>query len=382
VCADLGLTGDVAARLAALRRGSGEPGALAAAEIVCRALAETGLPAAIELEPVHGTYWWPVGLAVAAGAVGGLTGRRLLAAAGAIAAWDDLDLGPRLVRRALPRRTAANVVAHAGPADAPRTLVVHAHHDAAHTGLAFHPAFPRAVTRLAGGLVERAGATPVPLQAAVLGPALGAVGGRRLRRLGGLVSAVVALAVADIARSPVVPGANDNLSGVLVLLALARRLAVRPPRRLRVLLLSTGAEESFLEGMVRFGARWFGRLDRATTSFLCLESVGSPELMLLDGEGLVRLHRYPPEPSGLLRAQAERLGIELHRPFRYRLATDGQVPARSGYATAVLTSIDPRLKAPSHYHWPSDRLEHLDSGTLRDALRLAAALVDRLDRAA
>jgi hypothetical protein len=131
--------------------------------------------------------------------------------------------------------------------------------------------------------------------------------------------------------------------------------------------------------MVPFGERWFGRLDRRTTSFLCLESVGSPRLMLLDGEGLVRLHRYPPEPTGWLRAEAARLGIELHRPFRYRLATDGQVPARSGYASAVLTSIDPRLKAPSHYHWPSDRLEHLDRGTLRDALRLASALVERLD---
>jgi hypothetical protein len=131
--------------------------------------------------------------------------------------------------------------------------------------------------------------------------------------------------------------------------------------------------------MVRFGARHFAGLPTATTTFLCLESVGSPRLMLLDGEALVRLHRDPPEPSGLLRREAGRLGIELHPPFRYRLATDGQVPGRSGYPTAVLTSIDPRVKAPSHYHWPTDRLDGLDWGSVAGALALARALVARLD---
>jgi Zn-dependent M28 family amino/carboxypeptidase len=166
---------------------------------------------------------------------------------------------------------------------------------------------------------------------------------------------------------------------VLVLLALAHRLAEASPRRLQVLLLSTGAEESFLEGMTRFGSRHFKRLSPATTWFLCLESVGSQRLMLLDGEGLVRLHRYPPEPSGTIREEARRLGIALHPPFLYRLATDGQVPARSGYGTAVLTSIDPRLKAPSNYHWPSDRLERLTWGSLHGAYMLALGLVERLD---
>lgn len=103
--------------------------------------------------------------------------------------------------------------------------------------------------------------------------------------------------------------------------------------------------------------------------------------MLLDGEGLVRLHRYPPEPTGVLREEARRLGIDLHRPFRYRPATDGQVPGRSGYSTAVPTSIDPELKAPSHYHWPSDRLDGLDWDSVGAALELTRALVARLDAA-
>ena len=66
----------------------------------------------------------------------------------------------------------------------------------------------------------------------VAGPllvALGSLLGRAsLRRLGILWSAVTAALLADVARSPVVCGANDNLSSVAVLLDIAGRLANRP----------------------------------------------------------------------------------------------------------------------------------------------------------
>jgi Zn-dependent M28 family amino/carboxypeptidase len=177
-----------------------------------------------------------------------------------------------------------------------------------------------------------------------------------------------------------VPGANDNLSGVAALLSAARALAADPPADLRVLLLSTGSEESFLEGMIRFGERHFARLPTTRTWFLCLESVGSPALFTLDGEGFLWLRRYAPGPAGALAAEARRLGIPLRAPFRYRFATDGQIPLRAGYPTVTLTSMDAR-KAPSHYHWPSDRPEGLHLPSIAAAARLAEAYARRLDAA-
>jgi Zn-dependent M28 family amino/carboxypeptidase len=185
----------------------------------------------------------------------------------------------------------------------------------------------------------------------------------------------------DIARRPAVPGANDNLSGVGALLMVADAVARRPCRHLRVLLLSTGSEESFLEGMEAFAARHFDELPVGATTFLCLESVGSPELMLLSGEGLLRLHRYPDGPRRTLERLAAEQELALHKPLRYRLATDGQVPLRAGYPTAVISSID-FYKAPSNYHWPSDRPENLCLDTLTHAARLAIAYVQELDRPA
>jgi hypothetical protein len=375
-------------RLAAIDRASGSAGARAAAELVAAELELRGARVLLEREHVHGTYWLPIGLACALGAVSA-AGRRGLALVGAALASavviDELEIGRRPLRKLLRRRSALNVLGELTPSDAPvHTLIVHAHHDAAHTGLVFHPAIAKLAARVGGRLIERIGGTPAPMWGAAAGPALvalgAALGRRRMRGVGALLSASYAAAMWDIARRPVVPGANDNLSGVAALLMVAEALAARPCRHLRVLLLSTGSEESFLEGMDAFAARHFDELPVGSTTFLCLESVGSPELMLLSGEGLLRLHRYPEAPRRTLEQLAARDGLSLHKPLRYRLATDGQLPLRAGYPTAVISSID-FYKAPSNYHWPSDRSENVCLDTLAGAARLATAFIEELDRA-
>jgi hypothetical protein len=92
----------------------------------------------------------------------------------------------------------------------------------------------------------------------------------------------------------------------------------------------TGSEESFLEAMKRFGERHFDQLRRRSTMFLCLESVGSPELMLLSGEGLLRLPRYPPEQIRTL--------SRLPRPAsrcEIRFATGLRPTGRSRFAPGI-----------------------------------------------
>ena len=160
-----------------IERPSASEGERRAAEWLVARFGELGAEARIEAEPAHGTYWWPLGIGAALGALGGilgLRGRRLLGGAlgGAAAAGmaTDFPPGKRLIRRLLPRRTTYNVVCELGPADAERTIVLIAHHDAAHSGLVFHPKLPHIADRL--GLIERGDTSP-PLMAPVLaGPLL------------------------------------------------------------------------------------------------------------------------------------------------------------------------------------------------------------------
>ena len=71
-----------------------------------------------------------------------------------------------------------------------------------------------------------------------------------------------------------------------------------------MLLLSTGSEESFMEGMRGFVARHAGALARERTRFVVLECVGGPEPILLEGEGMLRMHDYTPGDARLARRRA------------------------------------------------------------------------------
>lgn len=368
-------------------RPSASEGERRAAEWLVERFGELGAKARIEAEPAHGTYWWPLGIGAALGALGGilgLRGRRLLggAVAGAAAAGmaSDFPPGKRLLRRFLPRRTTYNVLCELGPAEADRTVVVIAHHDAAHSGLVFHPQLPDIANRL--GLIERTDTSPALMAPVVGGPvlaALGALTGRRfLARLGIFLGLGSAAAMAEIGLRNVVPGANDNGSAVVSLLALAEQLTERPPENLRVILLSVGSEESFSEGIKAFGERHFPQLPRESTFFLCLESTGSPHLLVLRGEGFLKMREYPPRSLALMDGLAEELGIPLFPNLRLRSGTDGLEPLAAGYETAVLCSCTD-LKQPANYHWWHDLAENVNFDTVANGIKLSEAAIRRLE---
>src|SRR5258708_6694531 len=355
--------------LAAIERGSAGPGEERAAQLLESMLREYGLEPALEREPAVGGYWQSSGLAATAGALAGLlTGRArsrraraaglAVALASAAAIADDVDCGRHLLRRLLPKRSATNVLAWAGDQAAAETVVIVAHHDAAHTGLLFHPGL---VPALAARFPRWYAKQHTSLQTGrllVAGPilvALGAIFARSpLRRLGTLWSAVTAALLADVARSPVVCGANDNLSSVAVLLDLAARLRNRPAGGVRVLLLSTGSEESFMEGMRGFVSRHREELDPATTRVIALECVGSPHLMLMEGEGMLRMRDHDESLRTEIQAAAARAGIGLWRGLRLRARAPDALPAlQSGFPTARVAPPT-HLKTPGHYHRPSD----------------------------
>ncbi len=387
-----GLLRDLVEELAQLERRAGSEGEREAAERLQARLAGLGLPARVEEVPFRDGYarqLLPLGAAGAAAGAVALAGRARLAAVlvGTLAACaiaDDAANGRRSWRRLVTRpRTTWNVVAETGDCGAERTLVLLAHHDAAPTGRMFDPSLQRAVARRFPGLVQRVNASlPLwwPVIAAPALVALGAAAGRRgLLAAGTGASVLTTAAGADIARGQIVPGANDNLSGVAVLAGVAERLRSKPVAGLRVLLASCGAEEVLQGGIYPFVETHLRRLDPGRTWVLNLDTVGSPRLVLLEGEGVIGIEDYP-EPSfrDLIASTAADAGVPLTRGQRARSSTDSVIPSRAGYATATLTSFEPDTKLLSNYHLPSDTPENLDFGTVAEALELTEALARRL----
>jgi hypothetical protein len=382
---------EVVDTLAPLDRTPCSPGERQAAEwLAARLGAIDGVQVALEEEPSWGTFpptATVVGLLGMAAAWLSLRGRRAAAAllAGLCAGGliDEAQNGPRLLRRLIRRRRGTvNVIARTGDAEAIETLVVIAHHDAPQTGLLFDQTLlRRAWERNPERLARAKRSLPqwwIGL-AAPLGALATVLSGRRTPARAGLVLGTLGTAlVADVWRSATVPGANDNLSGVGALVALAEMLSAEAPAGLRVLLVSCGAEETLQDGIRAFVARHGGRLDPEHTTFLNLDTIGSPHLIMLEGEGPIWMERYSgPWLRDLVADTAERLGIPLERGFLARSSTDSVIPSRAGHPTATLVSLTD-WRAPANYHLPSDVPGNLDYATVADAARLTYEVIGEL----
>lgn len=379
--------------LAAIERGATSPGERQAAEWIAGRLGDVGCEVRIEEERASPS-WAPVlaglsAMGVAAGALA-LARRGRSRIAGAIAALagaaiaDDISNGARPVRRvAMPERPTWNVVAEVGAATAPQTVVVLAHHDAAPTGRIFDQSFQRWLAKKFPGVIERID-TALPLWWPVLAGhavvAYGAATGRRGATVTGTVACVASTAsFADIARSPIVPGANDNLTAVAALLALAARLRDDPVAGARVLLVSCGAEEVLQGGIHGFARRHFPALDRERTAFLNLETLGSPRLILIEGEGPIVMEDYTDRTfRDLVARVADQAGVRLRRGMRARSSTDSVIPSRAGFPTATLSSMD-QYKLLSNYHLMTDTPENVRYETVVDAIDLTEAVIRSLD---
>jgi len=398
-----GVLREVVEKLAPIDRTPCSPGEREAADWLAARLERVpGVEVTLEDESSWGTFpptATALGVAGLLASALVLRGRRLggalIAVAGLAGIVDEAQNGPRILRRLVRRRRdTVNVLARTGAwgadgrgngdveAQQTGTVVVIAHHDAPQTGFLFDQTLQKRVYEFAPSLLERT-KTPAPQWwIGLAGPLLTIAGAAtRRRRFAHAALAIGAFGtaiVADVWRSPTVQGANDNLSGVATLVALAEMLEREPIADLRVLLVSCGAEETLQDGIRAFVARHRDELDPERTWFVNLDTVGSPHLVMLEAEGPVWMEEYAgPWLRDLFAERAQSLEIPLHRGYRARASTDSVIPSRAGYPTATLVSMTD-WRSPANYHLPTDVPANLDYGTVAQATRLVYDVMSRL----
>lgn len=358
-------------------RTSASPGERAAAEWVQSRLQDIGLEAEMEefhFFPDYWTVWGAHALGAYLAARLARNGkRRALVAAGlssalAVSFWGDLTSQYHWLRNRFPARASYNVLARLPNPKASHVVIISAHHDAAHSGTVFHPTLRRWAYRR---LETTSGEGPPIMRLPFAGLLLTAGGatGRALGlprwlmslplRLGGAISLITAAAMVDIARSPTVPGANDDASGVAALLALAEDLHREPPENLELWFLSTGCEEGILGGMLNFVSRHRAELNRDRHLFLNLEEMGAGRVVYREGEGFVKMFPYDPGAVALATQVAHEPDFQEVVGGTSPLATDALVPTRRGLAAITIASMSADEGMPN-YHWPSDTPENVD----------------------
>ena len=252
-----------------------------------------------------------------------------------------------------------------GKAD--RTVVVVAHHDAAHTGLVWHRAMLDAGRRQA----RRTGMTPsysiVPMAAMLLL----VIGVGPLTLMGRVALGVSMGLSVQAALSKTVPGANDNASGVAGLIELGRVLAREPVAGTEIILLSPGGEEAGGVGMAGWLARHSEALDPQTTLFVGLDSIGSGEPVIAVRESVAG--RYRREDVELVERAVRREGLPAPRRVGLGAVSDPMVARYRGFHSVSLLAWRDGMIA--NLHRLSDVASDVDYSSIRSVIALTRAVI-------
>ena len=165
-----------------------------------------------------------------------------------------------------------------------------------------------------------------------------------------LILLVSSFLLVDWRLSPVVPGANDNASGVAVALSLADKLQEEPPRNLDVWVVLTGGEECGMEGMRSFARTHKDELDPFKTIVLAIDSVGKGDVRWVTAEGMTISFEMDPRVGQLCEAIAEADREDTNRyraaALRHGFATDALAARVAGLRASTITCLEPGAITP------------------------------------
>lgn len=175
------------------------------------------------------------------------------------------------------------------------------------------------------------------------------------------------------------PGANDNLTGVLLSLALARYLRENgiELEHTELRLLNTGSEEAGLRGARAYAEAHRAELAAVDSLYVAIDTFRDLEHMKIfsrDRNGTIAHH---PDGARLLRAAARRAGLELPFGTVPVGATDAAAFTQAGLRAIALVAMDPT--PPRWYHTRLDTPELLSPECIEAGLRVLIELVQGVD---
>ncbi|MFN4045729.1 MAG: M28 family metallopeptidase [Acidilobaceae archaeon] len=300
----------------------------------------------------------------------------LLALAGIVSLVLEEELYIPVITRiygALWGRRSANIVAEVG--GGPKTIVLMAHYDSTKAAFSFNPARIHS------------------LRPTIKINFISSVAVASLTLAGLLLDSPLPLIVSSVASIPLivsslilvhreifhdyVPGANDNASGVAVLLGVAESLARDPGKvegKARVIMVFTGAEEVGLLGSHYFyGRNW----DMVRESIIInIDNPGIGGLALTECEGVIMTWCSSRDFREYIREFAMSKNIQT---VTYKLLPTDVTPLmrRGLRASSLMAFVDGMI---ANYHWYTDTADRVSSENLERARSIVLELIEALAR--
>jgi hypothetical protein len=291
----------------------------------------------------------------------------------------DLETFP-LLSRLLPHRKSRNVLGEIPAEEGEVRLVVVAHYDSARAALSFHPKrvknFRMSFSMMIGSILA---VSALALSNLVIRAITGS--SNFWVWVAALVFSVYLLVplVLMLHREVVMdytPGANDNASGVVTMLALVDKMSEPESRLPGVMFVATGAEEVGTVGMIEFLKANGERVKDAL--IVNLDNLGTGHLCYIDCEGMLLGHRSSPVLLWLSGLVTEKKQFPIWQaPYRL-LSTDATPALARGYSAMSVMAFDDEGGLPN-WHWQSDTVDNIDMENIEVARGFLWNLVKKLD---
>lgn len=258
--------------------------------------------------------------------------------------------------------------------EASRRVILTAHYDSSRSGISFSPRWVRWFRK--SFLISFYSLVSLP----VLSLLFFLSDARIFLDLAILPGIVLTLATVSLFHrefyGEVTPGANDNASGVGLLLGVGREILERPMKNTEVDLLFTGAEEAGLVGMTSFLRKYPGKT--RGSYIVNVDSVGAGKLKYLRSEGMMRRFRA----NQYLTAKAYEIAKDHPewqiRPVDFRLvSTDATAALARGFQAMTVMALNEEGIVPN-WHW-RDSLEGIDWKTVETAREFIRELLRKID---
>ena len=166
------------------------------------------------------------------------------------------------------------------------------------------------------------------------------------------------------------PGANDNLTGCFVALALLKEMAEKGERlqHTDVCVLITDGEECGLRGAMAFEEGHRQELQETDTIALAVDTFHDKDQLMVYGRGINFLQKNSPEVCELLREAGRRCSITLPNDGCYPGATDAEAFSRNGIKAAALCG-SPHGTGP-YYHTRFDTPDSLSPECIETGMNI------------
>ena len=182
----------------------------------------------------------------------------------------------------------------------------------------------------------------------------------------------------------VVDGANDNLSGCYMGIALLKALKDEgiELENTEIGVVLTGSEEAGLRGAKAWCEAHKGEFDDVPTFIFSYDTIHDPKYLMVNYRDLNGTVKADTDASDLFMEAANELGIQCKKGMVPPLggATDSAAFAQGGFRSAGITGLNHKLE--SYYHTRRDSYDNMNLDGLSDCFAATVKVLEKFDEGA